>query len=327
MTELISSVFAHAPYRMVFINIIALLITSFTLLFYRFIYPKRQISYFAILIILSILPLISIFRPGTYESGDMTINAIKTISFVNSLNDGQLIPRWSENLNATYGYPNFIFAYPLPYYITSFFHLIGFNFINSIKAILIVSYIASGIAIYMFLKSIVSERSAFLGSIIYQFAPYHLINMHFRSDIGEMVALVFVPLLFLCINQSIKKQGFLYIFLSALCMMLLILSHQAVSLISMPLAFMFGLYLVLQKSDQLKKMLLGKLVLMFVLGLAFSAYYWLPVLIESRYTYQALYIKHVFPFLTLRQVLYSKWRFGLLFQGPGGEIKPLIGYA
>lgn len=131
------------PYRMVVVHFVAF---CFLLGFIFVRYKKaKPLKPFHILVLVLFLPLMSIFRAGTYESGDLTFQAYKTLSFYNSLKEGILIPRWSAELNGTYGYPNFIFAYQLPYYITSFFHFSGFDLIKSVKLLLISTYFFSGV--------------------------------------------------------------------------------------------------------------------------------------------------------------------------------------
>ncbi|MEK7502564.1 MAG: hypothetical protein AAB609_03485, partial [Patescibacteria group bacterium] len=83
------------PYKMVLVNIIASLFLLGGVVFYRFVYPKKNINLLFLLILISLLPVISILRKGTYESGDLTIHTSFAISFFESLKDGNYIPRWS----------------------------------------------------------------------------------------------------------------------------------------------------------------------------------------------------------------------------------------
>src|SRR3989344_3106196 len=179
MLKIFQQLLLNPPYHMVFVSLISLVLYLFIISFFRFVYPKKRIPYPLLLLGFSLLPIISIFREGTYESSDINIHITRTMSFYKALQDGIMIPRWAGELNATYGYALFEFIYPFPYYIASFYHLLGFNFLESVKLLLASTYMASGFSMYYWLKNHVSEKSAFLGSIFYLFAPYHLINMHF----------------------------------------------------------------------------------------------------------------------------------------------------
>ena len=309
------------PYRMVLINIIVSFILVIFITIYFLIFKKNKIPYLTLLILISFLPLISIFRKGPYESGDMIIHIIRTIPFFNSLKEGILIPVWAENLNATYGYPLFLFEYPLPYLISAFYHLLGFSFINSIKLLLITAYVGSGITMFYWLKSEFSRKAAFVGAIFYLFAPYHLVVMHFRSSVGELTALVFLPLSLLFIKKFAQNYSITNLVLSSISMSLLILSHQVVSLIGIPFIFIYSLlYTKLKRPINLIRILLP-----FVLTLLLTAYYWLPILIEKKFTHQALYSQYV-SYQSIKEFIYSPWKYGFLFQGHTGELSFIIGY-
>lgn len=319
----VTTFLTHPPYRMVVVNIVSISIALVVTFLYLSKTPLKKRNYLFLVLLFSIPPIISILRQGTYESGDLSINAIKLMSFVNSLSDGHFIPRWSENLNATYGYPNFIFAYPLPYYLGSLFKYLGFSFINSIKLILITSYLISGVAMYKWLRHFTPPFHALMGALLYQYAPYHFVDMHFRVNIGEMLALMFLPLSFYFIHLAITKSSFLYRFGASASLGLLILSHQAVSLITLPLVFAYSF--LFSKSNIKSKV--NKIFPIFFITLSISAYYWIPALVEGKYTHQLYEIQNIIPFYNLRDYLFSPYRFGFLFQGPYGELSPVIGYS
>jgi hypothetical protein len=243
------------------------------------------------------------------------------MSFYKNLQEGIIIPRWAADLNATYGLGLFTVIYPLPYYISSLYHTLGFSFLSSVKLLLITTYIGSGFAMYAWLKNHLSEKSALTGSVFYLFAPYHLIDMHFRSNIGEMSAFLFLPLSLFLVDKSIQTKTTLWKFLSAISLSLLILSHPGISLLGFFLIFLYALFFIRKPKIQS----LFSLVTPFILALLYSAFYWLPANIDSKYTHG--HIEPNLKFLSIPQLLYSKWRWGLLFQGPHGELSFLLGYA
>src|SRR5579872_2205526 len=126
----------NSSYWMVLVNIIASSLIILGVLTYSFIYPKKKVNLFVLLLLISLLPIISIFRTGVYESSDLTFHISESIVFYKSLTQGNIIPIWGGDMNGTYGYPLFMFFYPLPFYIISFIHFVGFTFINSVKILL-----------------------------------------------------------------------------------------------------------------------------------------------------------------------------------------------
>ena len=315
----------HQAYSMVVVNLIGSLIVLFGTLFYRLIYPKKPINLFILLLIIAVLPIISIFRLGAYESGDFDIHIYRTMAFFSSLSQGHLIPSWAENLNATYGYPLFIFNYTLPYYILSFFHLIGFSFITSLKIFLGLNLILSGVFMYKMSKELFkNDLAAFTSAIFYIFAPYHLIATHFKITIGEILAFTLIPIIFTFLNRLIKKSSLLNLLMTGLFFGLLALSHIFIAIILVPIFFV---YIIFYLRFKLKS--LFYFVSIFLIGALISFYQWAPPLIYNKYLFIHLYPINTaslyYPSIT--DLLYSPWRFGLLFQGPKGEISSLIGYA
>lgn len=310
------------PYKMVIVNTVASFLVLLGLIIYRFVYPKRKINLFILLLFISILPIISIFRLGDYESGDFNIHIYRIMSFYESLKEGIIMPSWAGELNATYGNPLFIFNYSLPYYGVSFFHFIGFSFISSMKIYLGLSLYFSGIFMYIFIKKLTnSELAAFTSSIFYLFNPYHLIDVHFRATLGESTIFTLVPLLLFVITSCLKNRKFIYLAFTALVSQLLFLAHPMVAGIFLVISASFAFLLTnVRKGD---KNLIFVLISLFV-GAVGSIYSWVSFLIYSPYIFPNPG-KSIFQD-TFSNIFYSPWRLGLLFQGPNGELAPIIGY-
>ena len=107
---------------MVLVNIILLAVLLLIFLLYRYKF-KKNIPPPIIIAITSLLPIVHIFRPGMYESGDLWIHVTRFLQFYQSLKDGVLFPIWAKDLNFTYGYPILLFDPNLQYYVSSLFSL------------------------------------------------------------------------------------------------------------------------------------------------------------------------------------------------------------
>jgi len=315
-------------YQMAFINIIGSLLVLGAALFYKYIFPKKNINLFALLIILSLLPLISLLRIGDYESGDFNIHIYRTMSFYQNLLDGNFIPSWAGMLNGTYGYPLFIFINPLPYYLMSFIHFVGFSFIISIKLFLGFSFVFSGVFMYLFTKETLrNDLAAFTASVFYLFVPYHLVDLHFRNDVGEILCFTLIPLLLFFIYKLFKHGAIIYVLWTGLVFALLIMSHQAIALLTLWLVIPLLIMGVLREPKKLKEIKLWiKIFVAFCLGALISAYVWVPYITYVKYTLASEIFTRLPIFVNFSDLLYSPWRFGFLFQGPKGELSFLIGY-
>lgn len=310
------------PYALSFINVCLSLTLFAGVLIYRYVFPKKKINLLILLILISILPVWSIFRPGVYESGDFNIHIYRSISFFTSLTDGQIFPNWSRDLNATYGYETFIIGAPLMYYITSLFHVVGFSFTTSLKILLALAYVTSGITMYLWLKEGFNKLVGFVGGIFYLYAPFHLVDLHFRVSPGDLLVYALLPLAAFVNLRLINKAGIRYFMFSSLIITLLMISHP-ISLVAMTFIALYLILIFYIYKYPFKY--LYWCILSLLLGLFLSAFYWLPVILEKKYIITSV-ISQTISFEKFSYFFISPWKYGLLFQGPKGELTFLIGY-
>ncbi len=309
------------PYRMVLVNLVASCLVLVGVIIYRFIYPKKKVNLFFLLIVISILPIISVFRAGDYESGDFNIHIYRIMSFYDSLAEGHLMPSWAGELNATYGNPLFVFNYSLPYYVVSLIHFIGFSFISSMKIYLGLNLYLSAIFMFIWIKKITNHQfAAFTSAIFYLFNPYHLIDVHFRATLGEAAIFTLTPLLLYFITLFIQKRNFVYFLLIGLTSQALFLAHPMVAGIFIIISALFAILVNTKK--KFNNIFLTLLAL--IIGAIGSSYSWISFLIYSPYMFPNPF-RSVFQD-TFSGLFYSPWRYGFLFQGPKGELAYIIGY-
>lgn len=312
------------PYKMVYINIATSAILFFSVLFYKYVYPNRKISLLYLLILISLLPCISLLRPGAYESGDFDIHIVRSMDFFKNLMEGNLMPSWAPRLNAGYGYPLFTFNYTLPYYIISLIHFLGLSFVSSLKGFIFLNFIGSAIFSYKFgLSKFKNEISAFAVGVFFVFFPYHLVSTHFKVTIGEVLAYTLIPLLFLTLDKFIKTKKIYFLIATSFALGLIALSHIYIAIILIPIVLLYSIFYL---GVGIKQIIYS--VFIALIAALISLYQWAPTLIYKSIlytTYHPMNISTVFS-PSILELLYSPWRYGLLFQGPRGEISYLIGY-
>lgn len=312
----------HQNYQTVTVSLISSVLLIIILIFQTYIYPKKKLSFLALLILLSLLPIISLFRLGTYESGDFNLHIYRIMSFYDSLREGNIMPSWAANINGTYGNPIFIFNYSLPYYIVSLFHFLGFSFVTSMKIMLGSTFVFSGIFMFLAMRKVAnSGLAAFTAGIFYLFNPYHLVDFHFRATPGEMTLFMLAPLLLYFVVSYLKVRKIRYLYTVGLTTLLLSMAHPMVSITIHGLVLLFALTIGDVKSKA-KSFLY--LLLAITVGLIASLYIWLPFIIYLPVMYPPVSAIH--PFSPFSELFYSPYRYGFLFQGPRGELTPTIGY-
>ncbi len=248
---------------------------------------------------LPILPLLTQGLPLTHDGKD---HVARIANFYQTLSEGNIVPRWGENLNWGYGHPVLQFLYPLPSYAASIFHAIGFSYVDSMKAVVALSFIASGVFMYLFASGEFGRRAGVFISLLYCFAPYRFVDMTVRGAIGEHIAFVFLPLALFFLHKS------LYL---SLAVFLLILSHNALSIL-------FLAIILFWRGFPSRGVLTGVL-----LGFALSAFFWIPAYAEGKYTLRDIVTAGEFSgrYVPLHKFITPDWNFG-----QGNDLTKFLGY-
>ena len=268
---------------------------------------RKEVFLIISLLILTVPAVKALFIPGGFTSHDLTHHVVRQISMDKLLSEGQFPPRWSGDLNNGYGYPVFLFNYPLPALVGELFHKLGLGYVDSVKAVLFTSMILSVLGMYLFLKELLGSRlGGFLGAIFYLYAPTRFLNVYVSAAVGSALALGILPFVFWSLIE-IKKGKKWAIWVGALSLALLILAHNVTALIFAPLILAFVLSLVREVKG------LRVVGIMVALGLGLSAWFWMPAIFEAQYTkfgeVFGQFYQDQFP--TLWQLIRSPWGYGL----------------
>ncbi len=271
----------------------------------------KKISLLIILIILAVFPVLSLFHPGLPLTHDGQDHVARIANFYQNLTEGNLIPRWAGNLNWGYGHPILEFLYPLPSYIASIFHFIGFSLVDSTKIVFGLGMALSLFFMYLWLSQFTAKYSALFGAVLYTYAPYRFVELYVRGDIGENLAFVFIPLVLYFLYKLYKKNDYKFTILGGVSLALLILSHNAISLMFTPFIVIYGLFLIYLSKN--RKSLIINLSSLIILGFALSMFFWAPALFEGKYTLRNIvtkggYLNNFVPFVNL---IYGKWSYGI----------------
>jgi len=230
------------------------------------------------------------------------------------LSTGQFPPRWVSNLGFGFGYPFYNFYPPFVYYLGEIFHLLGASLIFSIKTVMILGFLLSGVFIYLLGKEFFGKIGGIVAAIFYIYAPYHALDLYVRGALAEFYSFVFLPAVFWStlklIRQPAEKK---WLIINSLFLSFLLLSHNLIALIFLPFYFIYFISLFSLEKEKKKVFLIFSLSFLLFLGL--TCYFWLPALLEKKYTLVdqiltrelASYKLH---FVYLRQLWQSAWGYG-----------------
>lgn len=229
------------------------------------------------------------------------------------ISQGALYPRWVDGLGFGLGYPLFNFYPPLIYYLALFFNLMGFSLIWSIKLVVIAGFILGAGGVYLFVKRHAGKVAGLVSATVYTYFFYHAVVVYVRGALAEFFSMAVLPFVFLAISVLADIKTIRNSALFGISFATLILTHP---LIAFPAVFYIGFFFLFYLCTTQNKL---RFTILFSIGLALalslSAFFWLPSMIERKYTLvDSILIKELanykIHYIYLRQFWYSLWGYG-----------------
>lgn len=267
---------------------------------------------FILVIALGLIPLFPLLHSGLPITHDGQDHVARIANFYASLSEGNVIPRWAANLNWGYGHPILMFLYPFPSYFASLVHVLGFSFVDSVKIVFGLSFILSGVFMFLWIRNLCGEKCGIVAAVLYMYAPYRFVDLYVRGAIGEHAAFIFVPLVFYSLYKiANSKTNSLFPVLLSLSVAGLILSHNAISIMFLPLII---IYAAIHIYYARKRMLLGVTYATFLgIGLGLSSFFLFPAFLEGKYTLRDIVTgsgEYRDRFVSLTDYINLGWSFG-----------------
>ncbi len=239
-----------------------------------------------LLLILSFFAIEPLFHPGFFPMHDDT-QVVRVDQMAKALRDGQFPVRWVADLGYGYGYPIYNFYAPLPYYFGGLFVILGFDALTATKIMFGLAILASAIFMYLFAGRIWGKAGAFLSAILYQYVPYHALDIYVRGAVGEFWAAAFMPLAFYgiyCAFATVNKKNqarLKDLNIAVIGFTGVILSHNISAMLIFLVAVLSLMLLILVKRKRTPVLLL-----LFITGLslALSAFFIVPAIFEMKLT-------------------------------------------
>ncbi len=289
-----------------------------------------------LIVAVGLLGVTSFFHSGFFPSHDGEWMVIRFSDFHRSLADGQWPVRWAGRLNFSFGYPVFDFLYPGTFYFTEIFHFLKLNFVDSIKAAFAISFVLSGIFMYLFVKEWFGKLGGLAAAVLYLYTPYRFVDLYVRGSLGESVAFMFPPLIFWSItkiyyyypNRPDATSGQLqnpakidsgqvrmmrlWMGIGALGIAGLITTHNVIAYLFLPIILLFIFFLHFFGLSQKSVKFLINSLLLIVLGFGASAFFWLPALWDKQYTIFDKVVVADFAknFPSVKELIFPSWGFG-----------------
>ena len=289
-------------------------------------------NFFLVILFILIIPTFRpLVRPGYFPMHD-DMQAMRLLQLDKCVKDAQIPCRWVPDMGYGYGYPQFNYYAPLPYYIMEAFHLSGFGFLDSVKIGFILSIIVSAIGMYFLWSSLWGKTGGFVSAFLYSYAPYKAVDIYVRGAMGEAWAFAILPFVFWSAFYLIegKKKSLMWF---ALSFSALFTSHNISSFITLPFLAVWILFLLFIKSKdspfEFKRFGL-KIFLGLAWGFSLSAFFLLPAWFEKNLvhieTLLGGYFNYINHFVGLKQLLFeTQWGYGTSEVGPYDDLLLSVG--
>lgn len=295
----------------------------------QFLSKRWVVSLFlaALVALLSLPAVYELLRPGYYSNHDGEGHIIRLQEFDIALKEGHFPPRMDKNLMWGYGYYFFNFNYPLVYWTGEAAHLLGLDYIDAIKAVSVLGLVLSGVTMFYWQRHYWGVWGAVVAAVFYMYAPYRLLTLYVRGSLAEHIAFVMLPLLFLFaerIAEAEKKRPFRYALWGGLAYALLMLSHNITAFI---FSLMLGIFMLFHVVILRNLKLIVYYGLMIGTGMALSAYFWLPAIMEKGFVRLDQTIGQDYPdhFVYFFQLIQRSWGFGGSGAGPNDGLSFQVG--
>lgn len=251
--------------------------------------------------------------PGYFNMHD-DLQMMRQLEMEKCFLDFQIPCRWIPDMGYGFGFPLFNFYPPLPYLIGELVRVFNVSFVDTVKILFVVSFVASGITMYFLAKEFFGKFGGVVSSIFYIWAPYHSVDVYVRGAMNEAWALIWFPLILLCLYKIATQKNKVVGWLVGLSLALfgLLTSHNLMVLIFAPVAGIWSLIWIIKEKSWKRIIPLG-ISGIFAIGL--SAFFTIPVLAEQKLVQTDTLIKGYYEysahFVTLSQLLISRfWGYG-----------------
>ncbi len=232
----------------------------------------------------ALLPALSfLFRDGYFASSDGMIHLYRLFELDRSWHAGVLFPRWFPLSGYGYGLPVLNFYPAATYWLAELFHLAGAGYIVAIKLTIAVGLIGAAISMFVFARDLLGARAAFVAGIAYAYAPYLLSDAFVRGNFPELLTIAQIPFALWAFRRVEERADApARVLIAAGAFAAIILTHQltAMQFAGLLLAYLGFLFALRRNVKNL--LTCGAAI---ALGLALSAFYWVPSLAELNFVY------------------------------------------
>ena len=251
-----------------------------------------DIVFIALIVLMNVFFSWDYLAHGTKPANFDAIAHITTMAqFHTALQDGEFPVGWGDGF-ANYGLPLGTIAHQIPSYLGAILTFVTHDVLISFHLVYLIGAVFSAVFFYIFMRRFVSAEAALVATCAYSLAPYRIINFYLRGALPEFFSAVWVPLIAIAVLQLSKygQRMWQWILLLIVSVVGLILTHPMMLIIYAP---MLGLWtLIWIKTHWTRWIFIGLTV---GVAVGITAYYFIPLNLETKYLYHGMTESHYAP--------------------------------
>ncbi len=240
-----------------------------------------------------------------------------------ALMEGQFPPRWAPTMNFGFGYPIFHYSYPLPNMMGVVWIFGGMSVMDSVKMVMSLSLALGGLGMFTWINKKFGWLSGLVAGFLYVSAPYTLLDIYVRANIGETVAMGLLPWVLMVVDIYLEKQTSKNMLMLIGVMAVFGLTHTITVLLA---AQMVLVYVWFVYGWRKLRLLLVPGLLSFLL----AAFFWIPAVADTNYIVLSesnLNNAYAKRFLEWDKLTSFPWQIDQTFDGVESAIPIQLGYA
>lgn len=208
---------------------------------------------YLVIFVITLLVGFPLIKSQVLNGHDAMFHLFRMNSLKVAQTDGQIIPLVNPNMFGGFGYASNMFYGVLTSYLVLILGVLTSTLGGAINLLVLLTIFLSGLFTYLFIKEVTNKKYvSLMAAIIYISFPYHLYDIYVRMSLGEIMAFVFIPILFHGIYNTLNgnQDKWYFITIGASGLML---THNISTFMTAIFAF---LYLILN----MKKVLNGNVI-------------------------------------------------------------------
>lgn len=236
-------------------------------------WPRSVFFHWLVIVGAALIETKALWTPAMLLGHSAWYDLTRMVEFNAAIRAGDYFPLWSPDFYYGHGSPIFQFYSPLVYFVTEIPVLAGMDIPSAVKLIEVLALIGSGITMYHLAARHVSRWAACFAALLYMVAPYRFLDLFVRHAFAEHFAFLWLPAIVWGTERFVTTRSRASLVGGAVAVAGLILTHNIMALIGLPVCIVIGWMLAARARDWTAVL---RAACPAAIGIGLAAFFWWP---------------------------------------------------